>query len=144
MQHRITLKFLSGRKRGTKESFPLPRFASELRIGRDPACDVRFDPTADTAVSRSHCSIQWQDDDNQRSYTILDLNSSNGTFVNGRRVEGSSKLRDGDIVEFGSGGPTARIELQTEENDGHVVPSTTEAFGRAPMADHTMKHRIIR
>ena len=104
MHHRITFKFLSGRKRGTKESFPLPRYASELRIGRDTTCDVRFDPTADTAVSRNHAAIQWSDSDGtppERSYLILDLQSSNGTFINGQRITTATKLEDGCEVRFG-------------------------------------------
>jgi pSer/pThr/pTyr-binding forkhead associated (FHA) protein len=144
MQHRIVFKYLSGRKRGTNEVFPLPRFASELKIGRDPVCEVRFDPLADSAVSRHHASIQWSDGE-PRSYTIVDLLSSNGTFVNSRRVENASPLKDGDIVEFGRGGPTARVEILQDASNEHSHPPATKSVEKMPLAvDHTMKHKIIK
>jgi pSer/pThr/pTyr-binding forkhead associated (FHA) protein len=144
MQHRIVFKYLSGRKRGTSEVFALPRFASELKIGRDPICEVRFDPLADTAVSRHHASLQWTDEE-PRSYSIVDLLSSNGTFVNSRRVENSAPLKDGDIVEFGRGGPTARVEIQAEGGFDVAQPPATKTMDKAPLAvEHTMKHKIIK
>jgi hypothetical protein len=149
VQHRIVLKYLSGRKRGTNEIFPLPRFASELKIGRDPICEVRFDPLLDTAVSRHHASIQWADHEGVegqvRTYNLIDLLSSNGTFINSRRIDNSAVLKDGDVVEFGKGGPTARVEIQTEQSFEHVRAPATRTIEKLPLAvDHTMKHKIIK
>jgi serine protease Do len=144
MQHRIIFKYLTGRKRGTSEVFPLPRFALELKIGRDPVCEVRFDPQADTAVSRHHASIQWTEEE-PRVYNIVDLLSSNGTFVNSRRVENTAPLRDGDIVEFGRGGPTVRVEIYSESGHDQPLPPATKSLEKVPLAvEHTMKHKIIK
>jgi serine protease Do len=130
VQYRIVLKYLTGRKSGSSEVFPLPRAVSELKIGRDPVCDIRFDAHLDTAVSRHHASLQWIDEPIdegaegaedaeqnprwQRRFELVDLISSNGTFVNGKRIEHASPLINGDEVQFGSSGPLVRIEIQDD------------------------------
>lgn len=69
---------------------------SKITLGRDERNSVMID---DKMVSRFHAEVQKIKDD----YYIKDLNSSNGTFVNGERVpEGKYvKLRDGDIIRVG-------------------------------------------
>ena len=51
-------------------------------------------------VGRTHCSISQEDD----KYIITDLDSTNGTFVNGVRLpaKGSSKIKNGDIIRMSS------------------------------------------
>ena len=62
-------------------------------IGRSPECDVFLD---DVTVSRRHAEILRGDD----RFTIRDLGSLNGTFVNRRRIE-SAVLEDDDEVQIG-------------------------------------------
>ncbi|SRR6266508_993712 len=62
-------------------------------VGRSPDCDVFLD---DVTVSRRHAEIVRGGD----GFTINDLGSLNGTYVNRRRVE-SAKLEDGDDVQIG-------------------------------------------
>ena len=131
MQYRIIFKYISGRKHGTSEVFPLPHFASELKIGRDPACEVRFDPMNDTAVSRHHASVQWVDGE-ERAYSIVDLLSSNGTFVNHQRVENAHPLKSGDLLEFGRGGPSAHIEMQAEPSFENTLAPATKTLEKVP------------
>ncbi len=52
---------------------------SVLRIGRGDECEIRL---ADRSVSRQHCMIFLQG----QSLMLRDLNSSNGTYVNGNRI----------------------------------------------------------
>ncbi len=52
----------------------------------------------DTTVSRRHAQLVIQDDG---SVQLIDLNSSNGTFVNGHRVNGQVRLDRTDIVKVG-------------------------------------------
>ncbi|MEW6286745.1 MAG: FHA domain-containing protein [Chloroflexota bacterium] len=64
-----------------------------------------IDPTKhDTKkiISRRHAMIQRKND----QFLLYDLNSRNGTFVNGKRISSQSPyvLKPGDVVEFGSGG----------------------------------------
>jgi hypothetical protein len=62
-------------------------------IGRSPECDVFLD---DVTVSRRHAELTREGN----VFTIRDLGSLNGTFVNKRRIE-SSVLEDDDEVQIG-------------------------------------------
>ena len=64
-----------------------------IRLGRDASNTLQVH---DSEVSRHHAEIRCVDDD----YTISDLNSSNGTFVNGQRVR-QHTLVSGDQVQLG-------------------------------------------
>ncbi len=64
-----------------------------VRLGRDPLSTCQFH---DTEVSRHHAEIRRTDD----GCSLSDLNSSNGTFVNGQRVW-QHKLQSGDQIQIG-------------------------------------------
>ena len=64
-------------------------------IGRDPRCAVWIDASG---VSRRHARVEVGTD----GATIADLDSSNGTFVGGRRLTAPHRLADGDRVELGA------------------------------------------
>jgi hypothetical protein len=66
---------------------------AELLVGRDPSCDVVL---ADAQVSRRHARLFFRDG----SWVIRDLDSTNGTTVNGVRV-GRCALRPGDHLVLG-------------------------------------------
>lgn len=64
------------------------------RIGRDgQGCEIVLD---DANVSRLHASVRLEGG----QYKIKDMDSANGTFVNGQRVE-SKVLVDGDVIKLG-------------------------------------------
>jgi len=65
-----------------------------LRIGRDPANDFVVD---DIEVSRNHAKITCV----EGVYRIEDLNSTNGTLLNGRKILSPVKLKDGDLISLG-------------------------------------------
>jgi pSer/pThr/pTyr-binding forkhead associated (FHA) protein len=66
----------------------------ELKIGRLPSNDIVLnDPT----VSKYHAILRID----KAGVTLTDLNSTNGTFVNGNRVEDSIQLNELDIVKLG-------------------------------------------
>lgn len=65
-----------------------------ISVGRESGNDVCIDSTF---VSRRHAAIQG----NAPSFTIQDLGSANGTFVNGTRVR-SAPLAQGDTIKLGS------------------------------------------
>jgi len=73
---------------------PMGESAVELTIGRSPDCDVVVD---DGSVSRRHAVIRWSGE----SGVLVELGSSNGTFINGHRMKESWTLRDGDNVGIG-------------------------------------------
>lgn len=66
-----------------------------LTIGRLPESDIVIDSPA---VSRVHARLEWSDG----SWQLEDLGSTNGTFVEGRRVEGQVMLAPGALVQFAS------------------------------------------
>ncbi|WP_149180745.1 DUF1707 and FHA domain-containing protein [Streptomyces sp. TRM49041] len=65
-----------------------------LRIGRDPVNGLRL---SHETVSRLHAELSLQGG----LWMLRDLNSTNGTTVNGRRVTGTVVVQPGDMVSFG-------------------------------------------
>lgn len=68
---------------------------SEMTIGRSPDVDITLD---DDGVSRRHAKVVVRADG---SVQLVDLNSTNGTFCNGDKVD-VQILRDGDKIQIGS------------------------------------------
>jgi DNA-binding winged helix-turn-helix (wHTH) protein len=85
--------------RWNDKTFPLAE--GENIVGRDPRCEIWVDASG---VSRRHARITMSG--NQA--TLEDLDSSNGTFVRGRRVTAETPLADGDVIELGTTGMTFR------------------------------------
>lgn len=80
-------------------AFPLA--PGENIVGRDPRCAVWVEASG---VSRRHARIDVGAD----ATTIVDRDSSNGTFVGGERVTEPRRLTDGDVVELGAAALTFR------------------------------------
>ena len=72
-----------------------PLTAEETLIGRNPTTDVTL---LDESISREHAIVAW--DAGGGAFTIEDLQSTNGTRVNGKRVR-SATLADGDEIRVG-------------------------------------------
>src|SRR5512142_3404504 len=87
------LLVVSGAAQGTRITIPL----GGLVIGRSGSPGGRLGD--DPALSRQHAVIVHSD---RGELVVSDLGSSNGTFLNGRRVEGSEFVRPGDIIELGN------------------------------------------
>ena len=66
---------------------------AELLLGRRPDCDVVF---ANATVSRRHARLRFRDG----KWVAQDLDSTNGTTVNGMRV-GRCELLPGDLLRLG-------------------------------------------
>lgn len=77
------------------------RFSRSFHIGRDASCEVHL---VDSQVSRRHAEVSRQ----RGEWIIRDLQSSNGLFVEGQRVE-VAPLADAVNVRFGTEGPTLHI-----------------------------------
>lgn len=87
---KIRLKVLKGSNAGKEVKIPTP----ECVIGRSSECHLR--PKSD-AISRRHCVIAVENG----NVTVRDFGSKNGTYVNGRRVEGHIVLKSGDKLKVG-------------------------------------------
>ena len=97
----IEIRILTGARAGQTDRFDKP----VIVVGRHATVDLRFSPEKDLDVSGRHAEIR--ESDGRR--TITDLGSTNGTFVNGKQVEGTVELKDGDRVMFGAKGPETEI-----------------------------------
>jgi pSer/pThr/pTyr-binding forkhead associated (FHA) protein len=107
------------RDNGQRRSFSLTRDVTV--IGRREDCDFRI-PLGE--VSRKHCRLLR---DGQR-VRVEDLGSSNGTFVNGRRVQ-EAELHAGDTLQVG---PLAFVlQLDGQPDEEHMSPVRV---GAAPAA----------
>jgi len=67
---------------------------SQIRLGREPDNEVVL---LDPKVSRHHALLQQQGE----TFLLTDLGSSNGVFVNGKRIAAPASLKDGDILLLG-------------------------------------------
>jgi hypothetical protein len=74
-----------------------PLLAAITILGRDNTADVILD---DPGISRQHTEIRVTTDGPHLVANIRDLDSTNGTFVNGERIT-SQRLADGDRVKVG-------------------------------------------
>lgn len=129
---RIILRHLSGSKANQVEEFSLDQF-KELIAGRDPSATVKYDPTRDDLVSRQHAKIA-PDETDPTQFTIVDLNSRNGTYVNKQRIVGSARIAPGDVIQLGPGGPEFEFDLDPRPaplahptREATVAPATRES-----------------
>jgi protease PrsW len=91
---------------GTLEGQTFELETGFLSIGRGETCSVRFDPQMERIASKQHAFIEARAD----GFHIRDNASTNGTLVNGSRIE-TAKLNDGDTIQFGRNGTLARVEI---------------------------------
>lgn len=83
----IETSSLSGRKFELKNGF--------LTVGRSENCAVRFDPQKEIVASKQHAYIEAKSD----GFYIIDKQSTNGTFLNGQKIQ-TSKLNSGGMQGF--------------------------------------------
>jgi len=96
--------------------FRFPVSGAAVTIGRSTrGNDLVID--TDGQISKRHARIELEPD---RHFTLYDLNSTNGTKVNGRRIDNRA-LKDGDEIAIGE----TRLTFQ----------QSGEGFGRPPEAD---------
>lgn len=92
-----------------------------ITIGRNPNNNVVID---DPKVSRHHLQI-IQDD--YGSFRIADFGSSNGTFVNGRRIYGEVALSENDIVRIGNTTVAWKQYFMQDDIVQPIVPTLTRS-----------------
>lgn len=94
----------------------------ELTIGRLTHNDIVID---DQSVSRSHATLII----NGSEYSVRDMGSSNGTFINGMRINGISHLNENDILKVGNElVPWMNYITMSGENEPSVAPVQNRAI----------------
>src|SRR5262245_50877812 len=102
----VELKVLEGRQQGKV----IPLSVKQFLIGREQDCHLR--PNSDL-VSRHHCVFTVDD----FTVRLRDLGSTNGTFVNGERIQGQVVLKPGDHVVVG------KLSFEMVIHEGAAVAS---------------------
>lgn len=97
---------------GTPGAFELP-IDRDATIGRDPTCDLILDRPIHGSVSRRHAVIRslTVSPGSTASWELCDLDSANGTYINGRQLHGCQRLQPGDIISLGQPGVEFRFEI---------------------------------
>ncbi|HEX6806351.1 MAG TPA: FHA domain-containing protein, partial [Gemmatimonadaceae bacterium] len=119
----VDFRVLTGSRAGQRERFT----KSVIAIGRHPLCDFRFDPQQDLDVSTRHAEIRAVGD----GYVLVDIGSTNGTYVNGVRIARERRLESGDEISFGEFGPRVTVEIEGESGKQRL----TSLEGSAPLGE---------
>lgn len=99
---RATFTYLVGLNKGKRVVFD----NSVVSIGRADDNALSFGET-ERRVSSHHAQVSRRGD----QFVLLDLGSTNGTMVNGRRVV-ATEIHHDDLMEFGAGGPLVRFTIE--------------------------------
>ena len=113
----VSLIVVKGRSEGQR----IPISTREFLIGRDERCHLR---PKSNLVSKWHCVLLIR----RGGVYLKDLNSLNGTFVNGRRIRQEVRLNNGDLIGVGPLVFAVAIEQPVaQEPARHVDPDLEEA-----------------
>lgn len=115
---KLVVDHVRGSRRGQRQVLPC---GARVTIGRHPASDISFDAHRDLDASSRHAEIRRDGD----RYVLCDVGSSNGTLVDGERID-ELELPVGEAVvaEFGVGGPTLRLWIGGDDEVPDVQPVT--------------------
>lgn len=116
---KLRLKVASGNAAGT-----VIEVEDELMIGRQAAGVGSL--ADDMEISRRHARIV---SDGEGRYSIEDLGSTNGTYVNGRAIEGPVTLEPGDRIEVG--GSALIVQVRSVTPRGTPVTTSSAEAGTA-------------
>ncbi len=109
---------------------PLPLAHEEYGVGRGDTNSIRL---TDRNVSRNHATLKQQG----ASWILKDLQSYNGTYVNGARVVGEQPVNSGDVIQLGD----YRLEVLDEGLAPVVVPGAAPAAAAPPV--HQRPNRLV-
>ena len=101
LEHKVSSKY---HKQGESQEI----IVDTIELGRDSHCQVRFDESFST-VSRRHAAI-IKDGDN---WKLVQLSSTNQTFLNGKPVKTEWYLQNGDEIQLSSNGPKLGFIIPT-------------------------------
>jgi pSer/pThr/pTyr-binding forkhead associated (FHA) protein/S1-C subfamily serine protease len=97
----LTLEFVSGERKGQKLNFTQP----EVRLGRKPENDVTVGDKQ-SGISSEHALIKYVNGD----YLLIDTNSTNGTYLDGKKIE-TQPLHDGAVIRLTAWGPELKVMI---------------------------------
>ena len=117
---RVVVDHVAGSRRGQRQEFPA---GARVRFGRHPECEVSFDPQRDIDASSRHAELRHVD----AGWVLVDLGSSNGTYVEGHRVTETPVVQNVPVsIEFGPGGPRIRLFVGDDKAIEALPPAPLE------------------
>jgi pSer/pThr/pTyr-binding forkhead associated (FHA) protein len=117
---RVVIDHVAGTRRGQRQEFPAGR---RVRFGRHPECEVSFDPQRDIDASSRHAELRIV----EAGWVLVDLGSSNGTYVDGRRITEAPVARNAPMsIDFGPGGPRVRLFVGDDAEIEALPPAPLE------------------
>lgn len=131
MPMRVVIDHIAGSRRGQRQEFPA---TSRIRFGRHPDCEVSFDPHRDLDASSRHAELRVIETPHASStepvsvsWVLVDVGSSNGTYVEGHRVTETPVSSNTPIhIEFGPGGPRVRLFVGDDAAIESLPPASVE------------------
>lgn len=105
----VIIRHTGGSKKGQTEKFSVVNDFN-IRIGRGPDNNVSFDPVKEDTISREHCIIRLENFSSD-TFQIIDSQSRNGTFVNGKRITEKTTIFAGDSISLGKDGPAMEFDV---------------------------------
>lgn len=93
--------------RDVRTSQVLEATATRVRVGRSADCEIALAVGPSEGVSRTHCEFGI---DGYGSIVVMDSGSTNGTLLNGRRLDAPSRAAPLQALALGDSGPTLVIE----------------------------------
>jgi pSer/pThr/pTyr-binding forkhead associated (FHA) protein len=126
---RVVIDHVAGSRRGQRQELPATR---RIRFGRHPECEVSFDPQRDIDASSRHAELRPLEATGtgpvDAGWVLVDLGSSNGTYVEGHRITESPIARGTPLaIEFGPGGPRVRLFVGDDAEIEALPPAPVEA-----------------
>jgi pSer/pThr/pTyr-binding forkhead associated (FHA) protein len=151
--HRVSPVELKARLQAERRGRPFLLFADEagaqrivelagerITVGRDEACEIAL--PWDREASRVHALLECLHDEWS---AVDDGRSRNGSFVNGERLSGRRRLRDGDVLRVGRTllvfrAPTGSESVQTVcrpfAASSYAAPASTRQIAEALVVSH--------
>ncbi|MFH0793192.1 MAG: ATP-binding protein [bacterium] len=100
---------------GLKSEYALDK--AEITVGRHPSNDI---PVPLESVSRFHAKLEIH----KQQHIVTDLRSSNGTYVNGHRIQAPTTLQHGDLLAFGN------VEFYFSREPSDLPPTQKGLMGK--------------
>ncbi|MFI5279972.1 MAG: FHA domain-containing protein [Gemmatimonadales bacterium] len=96
------------------------------RLGRDPDLDIVF-PEHEDVVSAIHCRVVFKDG----AWWLEDLGSTNGTWLDGKRISAPARLTTGQRFSLGQRGPVLKVSIPGQV--ARTMSEPAEALAGGPL-----------
>lgn len=110
-------------------SFSFEHTGPNVRLGRDPDGELALAGEANQSVSWNHARIELT----PSGAFLSDLNSTNGTFLNDKRIVARTAFKRGDQIQLGYTGPMLKVvELELSKAPVRVAVPPAQAPAQTP------------